>query len=248
MKVRKSVFFFFLPHPSPSVFPAEAILRTLPQQESPQPQIQRTYSATLREPRSKLAVANFGNAGGKSTIRGADTISPLDLPTSSTSPPSSAIASPTHTNAAASAFHASRIVPDQACPIYTLDGNKRVRHLMFFFFFLAILGSDRHSFLKTFMMKESTLAQDVITDFLGKYSLEALVSHCVLTSVVKDAVSVVRNSTLLKVKNKWPLIVSSNKSEIPKCRFVIRCLVGSPAQLIAILGQTLVIKDGAAVV
>lgn len=107
-----------------------------------------------------------------------------------------------------------RVVSDTPCAIYTLDGNKR-----------------------TLILTQTMTAREVCLEILSRWKFEAHVDDVVLVSIVKDEMTVVRNTPPLNVKNKWPLIVSSNKNEIPKCRFVVRC-VGSPsAKMREILGE-----------
>ena len=112
-----------------------------------------------------------------------------------------------------------RVMSDVPVPVFTVDGSKR-----------------------TIMLTSRMTREDVIKEFLGRLNLYQYAGDCVLLSVVKDETTVVQNALPLALKNKWPLIVSSNKTDLPKCRFVIRYVGNKPA-LAKILGPPLDIKN-----
>lgn len=113
-----------------------------------------------------------------------------------------------------------RVVSDAPCAVYTVSGNKR-----------------------TVMMHPDTTAQQVVEQYLERLGMEreAKEGHVVLTSVVRDDVTIVQQARPLMVSKKWPLIVSTNKNEIPKCRFVIRCTRDATQKLKDLLGEPLAI-------
>ncbi len=109
-----------------------------------------------------------------------------------------------------------RVVSDAPVPIFTLEGGKR-----------------------TMMLTPKLTALDIVTEILQRWKMESHANDCVLVSVVRDEMTVVRDTLPLTVKSKWPLIVSSNKNELPKCRFVVRCKEGASPKLREFLGDPL---------
>ena len=120
------------------------------------------------------------------------------------------------------AANSGRVVSDKPTPIFTMDGSKRTMMLT-----PQTTGqkgfhcSCFHSSVRLFVT-----AEGILIEILSRWKMESHVNDCVLVSVVKDKMFVVRDTSPLIVKSKWPLIVSSNKNEIPKCRFLVRCVEG----------------------
>ena len=109
-----------------------------------------------------------------------------------------------------------RIVVEAPCPIYTLDGSKR-----------------------TLVLTPDTTARDICLEMLKRWQMEAHVGDVMLCSYVKEHIEIVVTAAPLGVKTRWPLIVSSNKNDIPKCRFVLRCREGASPKLQQLLGAPL---------
>ncbi len=119
-------------------------------------------------------------------------------------------------SAPSSANNSGRIQSDAPVPIFTLDGGKR-----------------------TMMLTPKLGARDIVVEILQRWKMEQHASDCVLVSVVRDEMVIVKDALPLTVKSKWPLIVNSNKNELPKCRFVVRCKEGASPKLREFLGDPL---------
>ena len=117
-----------------------------------------------------------------------------------------------------------RIVVDAPCPIYLMDGSKR-----------------------TLILTAETSGKDICIEILTRWKMESHVNDVMLCSYVKDKIEIVETASPLGVKTRWPLIVSSNKNDIPKCRFVVRCRMGASASMQKLLGPP-VPRDGLKVI
>ena len=89
------------------------------------------------------------------------------------------------------------------------------------------------------MLSMTTTAKQILQDILGRWKMESHATDVVLVSIVRDEVTVVEKELPLLVKKKWPLIVSSDKSQLPKCRFTVRCKTGASLHLQKLLGAPL---------